>query len=175
MYRPMWVFQQAGNLVIAFAVVLIVAIVLRRWKLAAAARGAVALKLLFERAVKQVVERQRPGTSIGDVVLRGNNVAAHGLSFVSGHAVLGAAVATVLMPLLPRRWRLLPWVFDALNGVARIYVGAHNPLDVIGGIGLGVFIGGLLNAGLAPQPDTPPPLDRDLVPQELPPSDDALK
>ena len=43
-----------------------------------------------------------------------------------------------------------------LNGVARIYVGAHNPLDVIGGIGLGVFIGGLLNMVLAPQAPGPP-------------------
>src|SRR5205807_6285401 len=56
-----------------------------------------------------------------------------GLSFVSGHAVLTAAVATVLMPVLPGRWRLLPWVAVALNGVARVYVGAHNPLDIVGG------------------------------------------
>jgi len=159
LYRPMWVFQQAGNLILAFLVVLIVAIVLRSRRLAIAAFGLVALKLLLERVVKQVVERQRPGTSIGDVVLRGSNVSVHGLSFVSGHAVLGAAVATVLTPYLPRWWRLLPWAFVVLNGVARIYVGAHNPIDVIGGVGLGMFIGGLLNIVLAPPTYQPEPAD----------------
>ncbi len=78
---------------------------------------------------------------------------------MSGHAVLGAAVATVLMPVLPGRWRLLPWVFVLLNGIARIYVGAHNPLDVVGGIGLGVFIGGLINAVLAPHGGDRPALE----------------
>ena len=86
---------------VAFVVVLLAAIVLRRPKLAIAAVALVGLKLVLERVVKQVVERQRPGTSIGDVVLRGSRVDAFGLSFVSGHAVLGAAVATVLMPRAP--------------------------------------------------------------------------
>ena len=41
---------------------------------------------------------------------------------------------------------MVPWVVVALNGLARIYVGAHNPLDVIGGIGVGLVIAGVLNA-----------------------------
>jgi len=44
----------------------------------------------------------------------------------------------------------VPWVFVVLNGIARIYVGAHNPLDIVGGIGVGLVIAGLLNALLAP-------------------------
>src|SRR3954451_3360811 len=127
------------------------AIVLRSRSLAIAGLAAFALKLSLERVVKHFVERQRPGTSTGDATLRGSNVSAHGLSFVSGHAVISAAVATILTPLLSRRWRWVIWTFVGLNGVARIYVGAHNPLDVVGGLGLGIFIGGMLNAALAPQ------------------------
>lgn len=151
LYWPMWVFQQFGNLVLAFLVVLAIAIVLRRRELAIAALAVVAMKLVLERVVKEYVHRQRPGTSIGDVIVRGTGVSVEGLSFVSGHAVLSTAVATVLMPVLPRRWHLVPWAFVVLNGLGRIYVGAHNPLDVVGGAGLGLCIGGVLNAFLAPR------------------------
>ena len=37
------------------------------------------------------------------------------------------------------------YTLAALNGVARIYLGAHNPLDIVGGAGLGVTIAGALN------------------------------
>lgn len=147
LYRPLWVFQQFGNVVVALVIVLVLAAVLRRPALAGAAAVAVVAKLALERVVKAAVERSRPGTSIGEIDALGD-VSLHGLSFVSGHAVITTACATMLMAVLPRRWRPVPWIVVALNGVGRIYVGAHNPLDVVGGIGLGLVIGGLLYAGL---------------------------
>jgi membrane-associated phospholipid phosphatase len=36
-----------------------------------------------------------------------------------------------------------------LNGVGRVYVGAHNPLDIVGGAALGLVIGGPLYVWLA--------------------------
>ena len=148
LYRPMWVFQQFGNIVVAFLLVLGLAAVLRRPRLAAAAVLGVIAKLGLERVVKMVVERRRPGTSVGGIVVRGQ-VDQHGLSFVSGHATITTAFAVALMAVLPRRWKPVPWVVVALNGLARIYVGAHNPLDVVGGAGLGMFIGGALYALVA--------------------------
>jgi len=149
LYRILWPFQQFGNLIVALVVTLAVAAWLRSWRLAAAAVAAVGLKLWLEQVVKSVVERQRPGTSIGDVHLRGD-VSMQGLSFVSGHAAITAAMAGLVAPCLPRRWRWIPWTLVALNGLARIYVGAHNPLDVIGGIGLGLVIAGALNVLFMP-------------------------
>ena len=160
LYRPLWVFQQLGNVVVAVLVVVFVAVMLRRPKLAAAAVVAIGAKLWLEHVVKSVVQRTRPGTSVGDAILRGQ-VSAHGLSFVSGHAVVAVTMATALSAVLPRRWRMVVWIVVALNGLTRIYVGAHNPLDIAGGAGLGLLIGGPLYAWLAtpdasPAPSAPP-------------------
>jgi undecaprenyl-diphosphatase len=149
---PMWVFQLAG-LLFAPLLVAAVAALYRRWRLAAALVVFVPLKLLVEKGVvKQLVERERPGTTIcgspdpSDTTcghFRGN-VPLEGLSFVSGHAIIAWGIATVLWPVLPRRWRWVPVGVAALNAVARVYLGAHNPLDVVGGGAIGVAIGALL-------------------------------
>ena len=148
LYRPLWVFQQFGNIVVAVMVVLAVAALLRNRRLAIAAVVGAVAKLVLERMVKAVVKRERPGTSLDDIVTRGA-VEVDGLSFVSGHATITTAFAVALTAALPGRWGVVPWVVVALNGVGRIYVGAHNPLDVVGGCGLGLVIGGALLALVA--------------------------
>ncbi|HWI03849.1 MAG TPA: phosphatase PAP2 family protein [Acidimicrobiales bacterium] len=148
LYRPLWVFQQFGNIVVAALVVVGLAVLLRNTRLAIAAVTGVVAKLVLERVVKMLVERERPGTSVGDVITRGA-VEPGGLSFVSGHATITTAFAVALAAALPGRWRAVPWVVVALNGLGRIYVGAHNPLDIVGGIGLGMVIGGGLYALVA--------------------------
>ena len=40
---------------------------------------------------------------------------------------------------------VVPWVLVGLVMVGRVYVGAHNPLDVVCGAALGVAIGSGLN------------------------------
>jgi undecaprenyl-diphosphatase len=144
LYPILWPFQQLGAVLVGPIVALIAAIT-RHWRLALAVLVATFAKLIFERVVKAAVSRQRPGTSIGaDVHLRGN-VSLSGESFVSGHAVLVTALATLVTPYLSGRWRIVPWVVVGLVMVTRVYVGAHNPLDVVCGAGLGLAIGAALN------------------------------
>jgi membrane-associated phospholipid phosphatase len=147
LYPPIWALQQLGVLIVG-PVVAIVAAVTRRFRLALAALIATGTKLVLEQTVKTMVDRQRPATSIGDDVELRGDVPTHGESFPSGHAVLVAALAAVVAPYLPPRWRALPWVLVAIVMLARVYVGAHNPLDVICGAGLGLAIGSCINIAL---------------------------
>ena len=70
LYRPMLAFQYLGVLAMPLVVAL-GALALRRWRLAAALVLVVPLKLGLERVVKLLVQRERPGTTVPDAILRG--------------------------------------------------------------------------------------------------------
>jgi undecaprenyl-diphosphatase len=63
--------------------------------------------------------------------------------FPSDHALVGFSAATTLLS-----WRLFAGVAvmaaAALIGFARIFVGVHWPLDILGGAVIGVLAGGML-------------------------------
>jgi len=137
LYQPMLLFQYLGVLAMPL-IVAVGALAFRRWRLAAALVLVMPLKLALERVVKLLVQRERPGTTVADAVLRGVHPA--GLSFVSGHAIITFAIAGLLGLVLPRRWAIVAFVLASLNAVARVYLGAHNPLDVVGGAAIGLAI-----------------------------------
>lgn len=142
LYRPMLVAQYLGVLAMPL-VVAAGALAWRRWRLAAALVLVVPLKLGAERAAKLLVQRERPGTTVPDAILHG--VPSAGLSFTSGHAIITFAIAGLLALVLPRRWAVVAFVLATLNAVARVYLGAHNPLDVVGGAAIGLAIAAVLD------------------------------
>ena len=142
LHRPMWVLQLMGVTGTA-VVVALVAVWRRRYRLAIALVALVPLKLLVERAVvKVLVHRERPGSTVPDAALR--DAAPTGLSFPSGHAIIAFGIATLLTPYLGRWGRVVVWTLAVLNNVSRVYLGAHNPLDVVCGAALGIVLGCVL-------------------------------
>jgi membrane-associated phospholipid phosphatase len=140
---PMWGFQLLGLLGTPL-IVAVGALVLRKWRLAVALVLLVPIKLVVEKDVlKELVHRQRPGTTIPGAVLR--DVPSAGDSFPSGHAMIAFGIAVLLLPYLSRRWQVLVLVLAVLNSLARVYLGGHAPLDVVGGAAAGVAIAALLN------------------------------
>ena len=152
LWPPMQLGARAGPVVVA----VVAAAVLRRagppLALAAAGFGAHTVA----EALKDVVERARPGVLLSGVHLR-DSTTVDSLGFPSSHAATAFGLATVAVTLLPRRgWRIGAWVLAGLVALGRVHAGAHLPLDVIGGAAIGVATGGAVRlvtrdpAGLHP-------------------------
>jgi membrane-associated phospholipid phosphatase len=93
------------------------------------------------KGVKHFVRRGRPEAVFGTCRTLGRPQ--RGLGYPSGHAAVAASMATMATQVLPRRWWIPVWSIAALTAASRVYVGAHLPLDVVGGIGLGCATGAL--------------------------------
>jgi undecaprenyl-diphosphatase len=99
------------------------------------------------KLVKDAVERGRPVQFIDDLDVRDGDAA--GLGFVSGHAAVAFAVATALLPVLPRWGRVTAYLVATLVATARVVHGVHFPLDVIGGACLGIMCGSVVDLVVA--------------------------
>jgi len=135
---PVRVVTQAGWIG-AVPVAAAVAVLARRRRLAVDLALAGSAAWVLAKVVKDVAHRGRPGVLLEDVILRGVPAAGHG--FVSGHAAVAAALATVASSEVSRRTRRALWAAVWAVAAARVYSGAHLPLDVVGGAALGWALG----------------------------------
>jgi membrane-associated phospholipid phosphatase len=148
LFRPMWAVQFLGVLLVP-AVVAVVAALFRKWRLALVLVLLIPLKLLVEKGViKNLVYRARPGTSVCDqdtTCLELRDVPLVGPSFPSGHVIIAFGIAWLVAPYVGRRGRWALAALCLLVAFARIYLGAHNPLDVVAGAAAGIGIAAVLN------------------------------
>jgi membrane-associated phospholipid phosphatase len=134
LHAPLWVVMQSG----ALAAPVVAAGVAN-----AAGQRRLARRLLVTglgsyyaaKAVKRWIGRGRPLDLVEGVLARGKPATGHG--FVSGHAAVSTALAFELTAGLRGPARTLPLCVPPVVAFARVYVGAHLPLDVLGGAALG--------------------------------------
>lgn len=145
LHAPVWVVMQGGAL---GAVPLAAGAALwtgrPRLSLRLATAGTSAYCLA--KAVKRTVGRGRPRDLLANVNVRGHAAGGHG--YVSGHASVSMALAAGCAALGPSPGRFAPTA-ALLVGAARIYVGAHLPLDVAGGAALGLLLDASIGRAIA--------------------------
>ena len=98
---------------------------------------------VLAKVVKRNIERGRPVKYVNDVIIHGP--AQVGLGFPSGHAAVAGAVATVVSPYVTLPVRIVVWTLAGLVVLTRVYIGAHLPLDTVGGFLLGWAVGSAVN------------------------------
>ncbi|MGI8789952.1 MAG: phosphatase PAP2 family protein [Actinomycetota bacterium] len=101
------------------------------------------------KAMKVMVARERPALLLTEVLIHGREQGGSG--FPSGHAAVAAALATVAGDHLPAPPRCPTVALIAAVALARVYIGAHMPVDVVGGGALGFTIGTAVMARHSPR------------------------
>ncbi|RIV39707.1 lysylphosphatidylglycerol synthase domain-containing protein [Micromonospora radicis] len=128
------VIMQVGSYLTVFGAALLAAL-LRRPALARDLLLAGNLAYWLAIVNKVAVARQRPAALLADVALHDTVTGA--LGYPSGHVAVATALALVAARAGGVRWRRLLWLVVVLVAVARIHVGAHLPVDVVGGFLVG--------------------------------------
>ena len=142
---PFETVMQLGTLT-AIVVVVALALLFRRWWLALSAGLSGLAGYIGSALMRDLIGRGRPLDLLTHVVVRGPRITGSG--YPSGHTTVAAALVAGAAPYLPRTARRVGWTAVVLVAIARVYVGAHFPLDVLGGFALGSAIGAAVNLAL---------------------------
>jgi membrane-associated phospholipid phosphatase/uncharacterized membrane protein YbhN (UPF0104 family) len=141
-YPVVWAVMQLGN-VLAVPTLSAVAALTGRFRMARDMLISGLMAYVAADLVKRVVGRERPAGFPVGAELRDGTIS--GIGFISGHAAVAAALAAAAAPYLSRRARRAVWVVAWSVALARVYVGAHLPLDVVCGVAAGWALGSLVH------------------------------
>jgi undecaprenyl-diphosphatase len=111
------------------------------WAAVATSSLAAALGWALANGTKLLIDRPRPYESLAATILRQDP--ARGTSFPSSHTAIVVAVVVALLPILPKPWKVVGIAIVVMVVWSRVYFGVHHPLDLFGGIGVGLVAAGL--------------------------------
>jgi len=134
---PVRTVMQAGTLAAAPVMGAILFVTGRR-RVAARVFAAGTAAWALAKAAKPLAGRPRPALVMADVRIRES--IAGDLGWVSGHAAVSTAIGLTLAPSLPPAAGPVLACVVATTAFGRMFVGAHLPLDLVGGAGLGMVI-----------------------------------
>lgn len=137
LYPPAWVVMQLGTLGAAPASAGAAWLAGDRELAARLLAGGTATWAL-SKLVKRIVRRPRPAILLPGTRRRGPDAA--GLGYLSGHAGVAVALGAAALPRLGPAARVLTLTALPAVGLTRVYVGAHLPLDIAGGVALGLAV-----------------------------------
>ena len=138
---PVWLVMQAGSLLAVFVAALSAHRLRTRRGAGPVLIGGTALWAGVKLA-KLPVGRGRPWQLLDNVHVRG--APPSGLGYPSGHSAVSTTLALLLTRPGAGRRRALS--IACATGTARMYVGAHLPLDVVGGIAIGTLAANAIDA-----------------------------
>jgi len=128
----------------AIPAIAIVLVLMRRFALARDVVLAAGLAYGAMVVAKLAFARQRPTAFLDSVISRGTFDETK-FGFPSGHVAVATAIVAVVAVYVPARVRRWWWALVPVVMVARMYVGAHLPLDVIGGALIGLASASLIH------------------------------
>ena len=129
------------------------------------------ISFIIGTILKHLVHRNRPLAAFHDGIAD-HQLSVHVLgpslyanSFPSGHTFTVFSTASLFAGLYPGL--ALPlYALASLTGLSRIYVGAHFPLDVLGGVAIGLLSTAIVRRAILPRVKNglPPPSDPKAIP-----------
>ena len=112
-----------------------------RLELLRALTVALVLAELMAQVMKRLADQPRPLSVIPGLDTHGYPTDPHGHAYPSAHTAVVVAAVSALWPWMRWPQRIVSVAFAVLVALNRIYIGAHWPIDVVGGAAIGLLAG----------------------------------